>query len=128
MERRTWAMAGSTMAMDVDAAGGMAVGSRIRMHGRMMGMGLELEQAITVRDPPSRKGWEILGTPRLVVIGRYRMGFTIEAGNGGSLLTVAIDYEPVPSRALRPVGRWYARWCVNRMAGDAAAHFGAGST
>ena len=119
-------MAGSTMNIDVDAAGGKAVGSRIRMHGRMMGMGLDLEQAITVREPPSRKGWEILGTPRLVVIGRYRMGFMIEAKGGGSLLTVVIDYEPVRSKVLRPIGRWYAQWCVDKMAGDAVAHFGEG--
>ncbi len=58
-------MMGSRMSIDVDADGGRVVGSRIRMDGRMMGISLSLEEAITERRIPTRKVWETLGAPRL---------------------------------------------------------------
>ena len=56
-------MMGSRMSIDVDADGGRVVGSRIRMDGRMMGISLSLEEAITERRVPTRKVWETLSAP-----------------------------------------------------------------
>ena len=95
-------MAGSTMSLQVDAAGGRAVGSRIGMGGRVLGLTLRVEEAIVERTPPVRKAWRTLGEPRLLVIGAYEMGFEIAAEGEGSRLRVFIRYD-LPSRA-----RW--RW------------------
>ena len=119
-------MAGSTMQFEFGEHRGKAVGSKIRLFGSILGIRLEVLEAVTERDPPRRKQWETIDEPRLLVIGRHRMGFEIAPEGDGSSLAVFIDYDE-PSGALRLVGRFlggmYARWCTRSMAGGAAAHF-----
>lgn len=120
-------MMGSRMSIDVDADGGRVVGSRIRMDGRMMGISLSLEEAITERRVPTRKVWETLSAPKLLIIAHYRMGFELTPQGESSQVRVFIDYS-LPSKA---PGLWlghllggvYARWCTKQMANDAARHF-----
>ena len=74
-----------------------------------------------------RKIWETRGEPRLLVIGAYRMGFTIAAQRARSRLVVFIDYQLPPRGFARGLallfGRTYAAWCTRRMATDAVAAF-----
>jgi len=127
MSGSSWMMAGSRMALELDASQGRAVGASIRMGGQVLGIALSLEEVVTERDPPRRKVWETTGTPRLLVIGHYRMGFDLTPQGNSSLLRVFIDYAlPAagPSRWLgRMFGGYYARWCTERMATDAEEHF-----
>ena len=120
-------MAGSLMSIDVDADGGRVVGSKIRMDGRMLGIPLSLDEVITERQVPSRKVWETIGTPNLLVIAQYRMGFELTPRGDASIVRVFIDYS-LPTTALgswlgRLLGGVYARWCTKQMAADAARHF-----
>jgi hypothetical protein len=84
------------------------------MTGRVFGLPLSLEEAVTERDPPHRKVWETIGRPQLLVIGNYRMGFEIKPQGTGSLLRVFIDYTLPKARPARWLGRlfsqYYARW------------------
>src|SRR5690349_6109877 len=98
MTRRTWMMAGSRMQLRMDSAEGKAVGSTIGLSGRMLGVGLDLEEIVVERHPPRSKSWETVGQPKLLVIGPYRMGFRIDPDRGGSVvLSVFIDYD-LPER------------------------------
>ena len=120
-------MMGSRMAIEVDAVGGRMIGSKIRMQGRLMGVSLFLEEVIAERQVPYRKVWETIGTPNLLVIAQYRMGFDLMPRGDLSLVRVFIDYS-LPATAPgswlgRLLGGVYARWCTNQMAGDAAMHF-----
>ena len=119
-------MGGGTMRFEFDERRGQAVGSRMRLFGNVLGISLDVVEAVTERDPPRRKAWETLGQPRLLVIGPYRMGFEIHAERDGSALTVFIDYDE-PHGASRLLGKvlggMYARWCTRSMAEGAAAHF-----
>ncbi len=120
-------MLGSRMSMDIDAEGGRAIGSKIRMHGSMMGIPLSLEEVITERQAPCRKVWETIGTPNLQVMAHYRMGFEVTPSGDSSRVRVFIDY----SLPMSPPGSWlgrllggaYARWCTRQMASGAARHF-----
>ena len=58
MEKRSAMMIGSRMRIATDGLGGRAVGSRVRMEGRVLGMALRLEEVVTERQPPVRKAWE----------------------------------------------------------------------
>ena len=122
-------MMGSRMSIDVDAEGGRVVGSKIRMHGSMMGMSLSLEEAITERQVPHQKVWATIGTPNLKVMAHYRMGFELTPKGDSSLVRVYIDYSlptTAPASWLgRLFGGVYARWCTKQMADDAARHFDA---
>lgn len=77
MEKRSLMMAGATMKTELDSQRGQAVGSVIRMKGRVLGVSLHVEEVVTHYEPPVRKTWETRGQPRLLVIGRYRMGFEL---------------------------------------------------
>lgn len=127
MEKPSLMMAGATMQVETDALHGQAVGSVIRVTGRVLGMDLDVEEVVTEREPPFRKAWETRGEPRLLVIGSYRMGFTIAPNGSHSRLTVFIDYQLPPhgfSRWLGQLFGWaYAAWCTQRMANDAVAAF-----
>ncbi len=127
MEKPSMLMAGATMHVETDALKGQAVGSLIRISGRVLGVNLAVEEVVTERIPPLYKVWETRGAPRLLVIGSYRIGFSISAQGDHSRLAVFIDYQLPPrgfSRALGLIfGRVYAAWCTRRMATDAVAAF-----
>jgi hypothetical protein len=63
MARRTWQLGGGSMAIETDADGGRAVGSRIRLAGRMLGIPLDVECKVIRREPPRLKTWETVGEP-----------------------------------------------------------------
>lgn len=126
MEKASLMMAGATMRVTLDALGGRAVGSLIRLDGRGLGLSLQVEEVVTEREPPVRKTWETRGRPQLLVICDYRMGFTITPlDSDHAHLEVSIDYALPPHPPARWLGRLfgcaYAVWCTRRMAGDTAA-------
>jgi hypothetical protein len=119
MSESSWMMGGGAMSVELDDAKGQAVGSHIRLAGRVCGVRLYLDEVITRRDPPTDKVWTTVGAPRLLVIGPYEMGVRITPENGGSRVRVFIDYGFPNGRATywlgRLFGRIYAKWCVNEM-------------
>lgn len=123
MAKRSWSMAGGRMQLLLDERRGREPGARMRLRGSMLGVSLDLEEEVTERDPPRHKAWQTVGLPRLVVIAGYRMGFDVAPDQGGSTLRVFIEYT-LPGHWLgRLLGPAYARWCTERMAGDAKRHF-----
>ena len=130
MARRSWQLAGAAMVIETDAAGGRAVGSHIRLAGRMLGIPLYVEGKVVQREPPNLKAWETVGEPHLLVIGRYRMRVNIDARGDRARVVIAIDYA-LPADALTRwlgmlFGPMYARWCVRQMARDLVHQFGTG--
>ena len=127
MGKSSMMMMGSRMVIEVDAGDGRAIGSKISMHGSMMGIPVSLEEVITERQAPYKKLWETTGTPQLLVMAHYRMGFELTAKGDLSLVRVFIDYSlppKVPGSWLgRLLGGVYARWCTKRMTDDAARYF-----
>jgi hypothetical protein len=123
MNKRTWKMGGGMMETIVDAGQGKRVGSHIILRGRVFGIPLFVEEVVTERQPPTRKVWETTGTPRLLVIGPYRMAFELLPNQAHVQLRVALDYElptGIPGFILgRLFGGAYARWCVRRVTSDA---------
>lgn len=98
MSRSSWMMAGARMKIELDASLGRAVGSRIRLSGRVLGVPVSVEEVVTERQPPLRKVWQTTGVPRAP-------GTPLARWLGG-LLAAA-----------------YARWCTDSMADDAAKRF-----
>ena len=127
MSESSWMMGGGRMEIQFDEGLGKKVGSRIRLAGRVFGVELSVEEIVTERDPPHRKVWETTGSPKLLVIGRYRMGFQLSPHGEDSILRVFIEYT-LPAKA---PARWlglllagyYAGWCTRRMVDDAVKYF-----
>ena len=120
-------MLGLRMSIDVDAGSGRVIGSRVSMQGRILGIRLSLEEVITKRQIPAMKVWETTGTPKILVIAHYLMGFELTRNGASSLVCVFIDYSP----PIKPPGSWfgyllgavYAHWCTKQMVMGAARHF-----
>jgi len=93
MSKSSWMMGRGRMLTELDAGRGQTVGSRIRLSGRVFGLALSVEEIVTELVPPQRKLWQTTGSPRLLVIGHYRMGFEFARQENGSLLRVYIDYR-----------------------------------
>lgn len=119
MEKSSLLMAGSRMVLVMDDAGGRKAGSRLVLSGRFLGIPLSVSESVIERRPPERKVWETDKEPRLLVIGRYRMGFMVRPAQAGSLVEVFLDYalpDGVFTRILGVIfGGLYARWCVRSV-------------
>jgi hypothetical protein len=127
MGRPSAMMGGGRMTYEFDAGRGMAIGSHIRMGGSAFGLRMFVDEVVTVREPPLHKAWRTVGAPKLLIIGAYDMGFELTSTPTGASVRVWITYE-LPSSVVGRLLGWifagvYARWCVNRMAGDAARAF-----
>lgn len=131
MSKPSWRMGGGQMQTMLDEGQGKKVGSRIRLAGRVFGIGVSVDEIVTERIPPLRKVWETTSAPKLLVIGQYRMGFELAPQVNGSLLRVFIDYalpEKAPARWLGYLfSRYYAKWCTQQMVHEAVQHFEATS-
>ncbi len=127
MERRSWRMAWARFEVSTDEAQGRAVGSHIRLTGRVLGLRLGLDEVVVVRDRPREKRWETTSPPRLLVIGDYRLGFRLETDGSATDLHLAIEYELPAGGLQRALGGLlagtYARWCLRRMGGEAGRTF-----
>jgi len=127
MSESSWMMGGGRMQTQLDAGRGQRVGSRIRLSGRVFGIPLSVEEIVIERIPRQLKVWATTGSPRLLVIGQYRMGFEIASQENSSVLRVHIDYA-LPDGPLTRwlgylMGSFYARWCTQKMINDAIKHF-----
>lgn len=127
MTKPSWIMVGSRMAIELDESEGRTVGAIIGLSGRVLGIPLFVREIVTEWRPPLRKVWVTTGRPQLLVIGSYRMGYEIAAKAQSLQLRVFIDYAlpdgPISYWLGRLFGSFYARWCTQRMANDAATHF-----
>src|SRR5512134_3297522 len=127
MSESSWMMGGGRMEIELDDGRGQKLGSRIRLAGKVFGIELSVEEVVTERNPPHHKVWETTGSPKLLVIGHYRMGFELSPRGKDSMLRVFIEYELPPGPAARWLGRVfggsYASWCTRRMVDDAVKHF-----
>lgn len=128
MEKPSLMTAGATMKIETDSQQGQAVGSLIRMNGRILGIPLCVEETVSEYRPPFRKTWETRGEPRLLVIGRYRMGFELTPQTNMTRLRIWISYDlpsGVPERWLGWIlGDAYANWCTKQMIRDSSKAFG----
>jgi hypothetical protein len=87
------------------ASCGRPVGFHIWLDGRMLGISLGVERVVVERVPNRVKAWETVGTPRLMVIGPYRMCVVIAPRKGHCAVTIAIDYAMPSAGWERILGR-----------------------
>jgi hypothetical protein len=125
MSKSSWMMGGGKMETKVDDKHGQQVGSHIKMSGKVFGIEIYLDEVITHYEPPVKKSWETVGSPKLLVIDHYRMTVEIEQNPKGSILKVAIDYDLPKKNAWlgKLFSGFYAKWCVKQMIKDVDNYF-----
>lgn len=118
-------MGGGKMSTYIDQLKGKAIGSHIKMDGKVFGIYIALDEVVTEHNPPHHKVWKTVGVPKLLIIGQYQMKVEIIPDGSGSLLTISIDYE-LPKTFVwlgRLLSGWYAKWCVQQMLYGTQSHF-----
>lgn len=125
MNKPSLMMGGGRGDISFDDEHGRKVGSHIRMSGKAFGVTVFVDEVITRYESPRIKIWETVGTPKLLVIGHYRMKVEIEPQENGSLLRLSIDYNLPKTNAWlgKLLGRYYAKWCVQRVIKDTRSYF-----
>jgi hypothetical protein len=123
MSKRSWKMGWGKMDLRLDEKHGRDIGAHIVLDGRVFGIHLFLDEVVIERVAPTRKSWETVGEPRLLVVGAYKMGFDLTPNGSGVQLRVSIDYDlprsGLPHLLGRLFGRSYAKWCTKKMVVDA---------
>ena len=127
MNQSSWMMGGGSMKTIFDAQKGKKVGSHIKMQGKVFGIELYLDEVVSEYNSPYKKEWHTVGSPKLLVIGQYRMGIEIQAAGLGSELKVFIDYN-LPETGISKLfsllfGNMYAKWCVKQMINSVHDHY-----
>lgn len=124
MSKPSLMMAGTTMTIETDPLEGKAVGSEIRLRGRVLGIPIFVVEKVVEYTAPLLKVWQTTTEPKLLVIGSYRMGFELTPQVRATVLRVWIDYALPSAFFTRLIGRilagFYAQWCVDQMVRDAA--------
>jgi uncharacterized membrane protein len=128
MTRSSWMMAGSRMSYEFDEAKGRRPGARIHLLGSFLGLQLDIEERVVERVTPRSKAWQTVGEPRMLVLARYRMGYSLQPQPRGCRVTVFIEYA-LPATGFGRLlgwlaGRAYARWCVRSVLHQTVARFG----
>jgi hypothetical protein len=128
MTRSSWMMAGSKMRYEFDDGKGRRLGARVRLLGSFLGLNLEIDERVIDRVPARSKAWQTVGNPRMLILARYRMGFSLRSFAHGCRVTAFIDYA-LPAKGIgrllgQVAGGAYARWCVRNVLQQASAHFG----
>lgn len=92
-------MAGGALVPELGDEKGRRIDSGMFLRRHVLGIPIGVEQILIVHAAPT-KNWETIGEPRLLVIGRNKMGFTLVPRPGGSMLTVVSTMicRPVPGR------------------------------
>ena len=80
------------MTIETDPLEGKAVGSEIRLRGRVLGIPIFVVERVVEYTAPFRKVWQTTTEPRLLVIGSYRMGFELMPQAQATVLRLWIDY------------------------------------
>jgi hypothetical protein len=119
-ERRSMAMMGSKLKLEILSPEPTGIGATYRYSGRMIGLDLAFSETVTRYIPGREKVWHTVGTPRLLIIESYEMAVTVvPEASSTSRLTIRIDYE-LPKTGVWSLIGWlaapsYASWCLNSM-------------
>lgn len=125
MNKSSMMMGGGKMDTILDEGKGQRLGSHIKMEGEVLGMKLYLDEVVTEYTPPFRKVWKTVGSPKLIVIDHYQLGFELRHAGDKTKLKVFIDYN-LPAGASKFLGllfgKFYAKWCVRQMVESISGH------
>jgi hypothetical protein len=122
MSENSMMMMGSKLSLRQISPNSTGIGAKYRWHGKMMGMTIDFEEAVTTWQPPVLKEWETIGDAKIIIMSWYRMWFEINPSDNGTLAKLSISYLPPKQWHLRILSflfaRMYCIWCLNNMLRD----------
>ena len=122
MSESSMMMMGSKLNLQQLSSHATGIGAKYRWYGKMMGMTIDFEEAVTKWEPPTLKEWETIGEAKIIIMSWYRMWFEIAPSANNTMATLSISYLPPKQWYLKILSflfaRMYCNWCLNNMLND----------
>lgn len=122
MSESSMMMMGSKLKLEQLSTNPTGVGASYRWHGKMMGMDIDFNEAVTKWQPPLLKQWETIGAAKIIIISWYRMWFEISLNANDTVAKISISYVPPKEWHYKILSflfaNWYCNWCLNNMLND----------
>lgn len=127
MSNSSMMMMGSKLMLEQLPGPSQGLGASFHWSGSVMGMPIDITETVTKWVVNKEKIWETIGTPKIIILGWYRMILKTEAVKEGTEASLQIDYTK-PRGAFRIIlyyllSHWYCNWCLNNMLNDTKIHF-----
>lgn len=122
MSESSMMMMGSKLNLEQLSPIATGIGAKYRWYGKMMGMTIDFNEAVTKWQPPFLKEWETIGEAKIIIMAWYRMWFDIMPDGDGTQARLSISYLP-PKEGYNKIlsfflARWYCSWCLSNMLND----------
>ena len=132
MSQSSTMMMGSKLTLEKLSSNSTGLGAKYRWYGRMLGMTIDIREAVTKWDPPVLKEWETIGEAKIIIMSWYRMWFEIIPADKGTLVKLSISYLPPTHWFFKILSflfaKWYCNWCLNNMLNDTKLNLEKNST
>ena len=127
MSENSMMMMGSKLILEQLSGPLQGVGATFHWYGKVMGMSIDITETVTKWTENHEKIWETIGTPKIILLGWYRMILKTEPAKEGTLASLQIDYTP-PSGLFHNIlyfflSHYYCNWCLNNMLNDSKKIF-----
>ena len=122
MSENSMMMIGSKLKLEQRSPNATGIGAKYKWSGKMMGMTIDFEEAVTKWQPPILKEWETIGETKIIIMSWYRMWFEISPIDNKTIAKLSISYAPPRKWYLKVLSflfaKMYCCWCLNNMLND----------
>jgi len=126
MSQSSMMMMGSKLTLEQLEGPSKGVGATFHWSGKVMGMPIDITETVTKWIENKEKVWETIGSPKIIILGWYRMILKIESVKKGTLTSLEIEYTKPNGWFYKIMSflfsGWYSRWCLNNMLNDTKNH------
>ena len=127
MSQSSMMMMGSKLTLEQLEGPSKGVGATFHWTGKVMGMPIDITETVTKWIENKEKVWETIGSPKIIILGWYRMSLKTEPAKEGTLASLQIEYTQPNGWFYKILSfffaGWYSRWCLNNMLNDTKKEF-----
>lgn len=122
MSENSIMMMGSKLVLEQMPGPSKGVGATFHWNGKVMGMPVDIIETVTKWVENKEKVWETIGSPKIIILGWYRMRLKTASANEGTNTSLQIEYTEPKGWFYKILSflfaGWYGRWCLNNMLYD----------
>lgn len=122
MSQSSMMMMGSKLTLEQLEGPSKGVGATFHWSGKVMGMPIDITETVTKWIENKEKVWETIGSPKIIILGWYRMSLKTENVGESTLASLQIEYTKPNGWFYKILSfffaGWYSRWCLNNMLTD----------
>ena len=127
MSENSMMMMGSKLILEQIPGPSKGIGATFHWYGKVMRMPVDITETVTTWRENREKVWETTGTPKIILLGWYRMILKTEPAKDGTCVSLQIDYTQPNGWFYKILyfflSNWYCNWCLSNMLNDCKKSF-----